>query len=106
VARGCARVGRAGGPGEPIEADKLVELEMPEARAENGQLIAHAVAFDRFGNVMLDVEHDEGGKQGLHLGPPVSVNEEDGHYATTFADVAAGRLLLYEDAYRWLALAV
>jgi S-adenosylmethionine hydrolase len=36
----------------------------------------------------------------------VSVNDEDGHYATTFADVAAGRLLLYEDAYRWLALAV
>ena len=79
---------------------------MPEARAENGQLIAHAVAFDRFGNVMLDVEHDEVGKHGLRLGHPVSVNEEDGHYATTFADVAAGRLLLYEDAYRWLALAV
>jgi len=92
--------------GEPIEADKLVELKMPEARAENGQLIAHAVAFDRFGNVMLDVEHDEVGKHGLRLGHPVSVNDEDGHYATTFADVAAGRLLLYEDAYRWLALAV
>ena len=40
------------------------------------------------------------------LGHPVSVNDESGHYATTFADVAAGRLLLYEDAYRWLALAV
>jgi len=92
--------------GEPLETDKLVELKMPEARAENGQLIAHAVAFDRFGNVMLDVEHDEVGKHGLRLGHPVSVNEEDGHYATTFADVAAGRLLLYEDAYRWLALAV
>jgi S-adenosyl-L-methionine hydrolase (adenosine-forming) len=92
--------------GEPIEADKLVELKMPVARAENGQLIAHAVAFDRFGNVMLDVEHDEVGQHGLRLGHPVSVNDEDGHYATTFADVAAGRLLLYEDAYRWLALAV
>jgi S-adenosyl-L-methionine hydrolase (adenosine-forming) len=92
--------------GEPLEPDKLVGLKMPEARAENGQLIAHAVAFDRFGNVMLDVEHDEVGEHGLRLGHPVSVNDEDGHYATTFADVAAGRLLLYEDAYRWLALAV
>jgi S-adenosyl-L-methionine hydrolase (adenosine-forming) len=92
--------------GEPIEPDTLVELKMPVARAENGQLIAHAVAFDRFGNVMLDVEHDEVGQHGLRLGHPVSVNDEDGHYATTFADVAAGRLLLYEDAYRWLALAV
>jgi S-adenosyl-L-methionine hydrolase (adenosine-forming) len=34
------------------------------------------------------------------------VNDEDAHYATTFADVPAGALLLYEDAYRWLALAV
>ena len=32
---------------------------MPLARAEDGELVAHALAFDRFGNVMLDVEHDE-----------------------------------------------
>jgi S-adenosyl-L-methionine hydrolase (adenosine-forming) len=92
--------------GEPLEESQLVELKMPEARSEDGQLVAHAVAFDRFGNVMLDVEHDEVGKHGLRLGHPVSVNDEDGHYATTFADVPSGRLLLYEDSYRWLALAV
>ncbi len=92
--------------GDPLEADKLVALKMPESRSEDGQVIAHAVAFDRFGNVMLDIEHDEVGSHGLRLGHPVSINDEAGHYATTFADVAAGRLLLYEDAYRWLALAV
>jgi len=32
--------------------------------------------------------------------------EHDAHYATTFADVEPGALLLYEDAYRMLALAV
>jgi S-adenosyl-L-methionine hydrolase (adenosine-forming) len=92
--------------GEPIEADGLVELQMPEARGEDGQVIAHAVAFDRFGNVMLDLEHDAVGEHGLRLGHPVRVNDEEAHYATTFADVPAGRLLLYEDSYRWLALAV
>ena len=92
--------------GEPIEADGLIELQMPEARAEDGQVIAHAVAFDRFGNVMLDLEHDAVGEHGLRLGHPVTVNDEEAHYATTFADVPAGRLLLYEDSYRWLALAV
>jgi S-adenosyl-L-methionine hydrolase (adenosine-forming) len=92
--------------GEPVEPDSLVELEMPVARSEDGQLVAHAVAFDRFGNVMLDLEHDAVSDHGLRLGHPVSVNDEDGHYATTFADVASGRLLLYEDSYRWLALAV
>jgi len=92
--------------GEPLDADTLVGLEMPEARSQDGRLVAHAVAFDRFGNVMLDIEHEQVGEHGLRLGHPVSVNDEEGHYATTFADVPTGRLLLYEDAYRWLALAV
>jgi len=89
-----------------LDADTLVGLEMPEARSQDGRLVAHAVAFDRFGNVMLDIEHEQVGEHGLRLGHPVSVNDEEGHYAMTFADVPTGRLLLYEDAYRWLALAV
>jgi S-adenosylmethionine hydrolase len=92
--------------GEPIEVHGLVELQMPQARGEDGQLVAHAVAFDRFGNVMLDIEHDAVAEHGLRLGHPVTVNDENAHYATTFADVQSGRLLLYEDSYRWLALAV
>jgi S-adenosylmethionine hydrolase len=92
--------------GEPLDPDELVKLQMPEYRAEDDGLVAHAVAFDRFGNVMLDVEHDQVGNHGLRLGHPVAVNGEDAHYATTFADVPSGALLLYEDAYRWLALAV
>ncbi|MEA2321758.1 MAG: hypothetical protein QOD81_1608, partial [Solirubrobacteraceae bacterium] len=42
--------------GEPLDPDELVKLQMPEYRAEDDGLVAHAVAFDRFGNVMLDVE--------------------------------------------------
>lgn len=92
--------------GPPVDPDDLVELKMPKFRTENGELVVHAVAFDRFGNVMLDIEHDAVGVHGLRLGHPVAVNGEQAHYATTFADVPAGQLLLYEDAYRWLALAV
>ena len=40
------------------------------------------------------------------LGHRVTINDELAHYATTFADVPPGELLLYEDAYRTLALAV
>ena len=43
---------------------------------------------------------------GLKLGHRVTINDELAHYATTFADVPPGELLLYEDAYRTLALAV
>jgi S-adenosylmethionine hydrolase len=92
--------------GEPVDPDQLSALKMPQFSAENGELVVHAVAFDRFGNVMLDIEHDAVGEHGLRLGHPVAVNGEDAHYATTFADVPTGQLLLYEDAYRWLALAV
>jgi S-adenosylmethionine hydrolase len=95
------------GAGDPIDAGELTKLHMPSARRdEDGGFVAHALAFDRFGNVMLDVEHDELIASGLKLGHRVSVNDELAHYATTFVDVPPGELLLYEDAYRTLALAV
>jgi S-adenosylmethionine hydrolase len=94
--------------GDPIDADEIVRADMPLAflDAEAGELFAHAVGFDRFGNVMLDVEHAELTESGFRLGQGVVVNERPGVYATTFGDVAPGELLLYEDAYRTLALAV
>jgi len=92
--------------GEPIDPDEIVRLDMPLAFPGEGELIAHAIAFDRFGNVMLDVEHAELTSAGFRLGYGVSVNGREGVYATTFADVPPGGLLLYEDAYRTLSLAV
>jgi S-adenosylmethionine hydrolase len=92
--------------GDPLDPDDLTPLSMPLAQADGGDLVAHALTFDRFGNVMLDVEHDELTDLGLRLGHPVVVNDEPATYATTFADVPPGELLLYEDAYRTLALAV
>jgi S-adenosylmethionine hydrolase len=90
-----------------IDADQLTPLHMPAAdRDENGGFVAHALAFDRFGNVMLDVEHAALAGSELKLGHRVSVNDELAHYVSTFADVPPGELLLYEDAYRSLALAV
>jgi hypothetical protein len=95
-----------GDAGDPIDADEIVRLDMPLALLENDELYAHAVGFDRFGNIMLDVEHAELTGSGFRLGHGVEVNGRPGVYATTFADVAPGELILYEDAYRTLALAV
>jgi S-adenosyl-L-methionine hydrolase (adenosine-forming) len=93
--------------GEPMDADELTPLHMPAAqRDDNGGFVAHALAFDRFGNVMLDVDHDALAGSELALGHRVSVNDELAHYVSTFTDVPPGELLLYEDAYRTLALAV
>ncbi|HWT92783.1 MAG TPA: SAM-dependent chlorinase/fluorinase [Solirubrobacteraceae bacterium] len=96
--------------GAPVEVDDLTPLELPSARLEGEVLVAHALAIDTFGNVTLDALHDQLSAAGLRLGAKVVVSidgeEHDAHYATTFADVAPGELLLYEDAYRTLALAV
>jgi S-adenosylmethionine hydrolase len=95
-----------GDAGDPIDPDEIVRLDMPMAFLEDGELFAHAVGFDRFGNIMLDVEHAELTESGFRLGHGVEVNRRPGVYATTFADVPPGKLLLYEDAYQTLALAV
>ena len=96
--------------GAPLDPDELVQLTLPAARVEDGAVVAHPIALDRFGNVTLNVAHGELAEHGLRLGHGVVVDiegeEHDAHYASTFADVDAGELLLYEDAYRMLALAV
>jgi S-adenosylmethionine hydrolase len=92
--------------GEPLDAAELVALELPRARLADGGLVAHVLQADRYGNVVLDAEHAQLAGSGLRLGHGVTVNGRRALFATTFADVPAGGLLLYEDGYRTLALAV
>ena len=66
--------------------------------------------IDHFGNVGLNVDHDRLAGTGITLGGRVAV-EAGGErylatYAQTFADVSPGELLVYQDAYRTLALAI
>ena len=73
--------------------------------------MAHALYVDRFGNVQLDAGHDDLEGAGLRLGHAVRLRDRSGQshtcpFVRTFADVEPGGLLLYEDAYRRLAVAV
>jgi S-adenosylmethionine hydrolase len=96
--------------GDPLRPEELEMLELPEPRQEGDTLVAHALVCDRFGNVALDVDHERLQGSGLRLGEAVEVKVGDrmrmATYAHTFADVEPGELLIYEDAYRTLALAV
>ena len=96
--------------GDPLPPEELETLELPEPRQEGDTLVAHALVCDRFGNVALDVDHERLQGSGLRLGEAVEVEVGDrmrmATYAHTFADVEPGELLVYEDAYRTLALAV
>jgi S-adenosylmethionine hydrolase len=103
LAAGSATLAEAGDPLDPAE---LVALALPHARATGEGLVAHALHADRYGNVVLDAGHEDLAGSGLRLGRAVTVNGRPALYATTFADVPAGGLLLYEDGYRVLSLAV
>jgi S-adenosyl-L-methionine hydrolase (adenosine-forming) len=92
--------------GEPLDPAELEMLELPEPRIERGALVAHALAIDVYGNVGLNVGHSDAMAAGIRLGGRVSVGGHDALVVQTFADVQPGDLLLYEDAWRTLALAI
>jgi S-adenosylmethionine hydrolase len=67
--------------------------------------------IDRFGNVALNAGHEQVTELGLTVGQPVELELGSGarhavQFVRTFADVAGGELMLYEDAQRRLAVAV
>jgi S-adenosyl-L-methionine hydrolase (adenosine-forming) len=97
--------------GDPFDPAELVGLELPRPRRVDGVLIAHAMYVDHFGNVQLDVVHEDLVESGLRLGAPIIVEvgsgaSYTGHFVRTFGDLSAGEVLLYEDAQRTLAVAV
>jgi S-adenosylmethionine hydrolase len=106
VAAHLAAGAKLAGAGDPLPVDELAPLPLPEPRFGEERIEAHALAIDGFGNVQLDVSHDQLAGSGLKLGRAVTANGERAQFARTFADVGPGELLLYEDAYRSLALAV
>lgn len=92
--------------GDPLPIEQLTPLALPVATVAGDRIEAHALAVDGFGNVQLDVSPAQLSESGVGLGRAVLANGREARHARTFADVAAGALLLYEDAYRVVALAV
>lgn len=96
--------------GEPCDPETLARLELPHPQPQDGALTAHVVAIDRFGNAMLDATHADLDGSGIRLGRPLEVEIGPRRFtawrAVTFADVRPGEILVYEDAYRTLAIAV
>jgi S-adenosyl-L-methionine hydrolase (adenosine-forming) len=96
--------------GPPVPVDALVRLSLPEARVEGGRIRAEVLQIDRFGNVQLNLRPDLLAEVGLRLGEPLLV-VLDGQgvpmaSGPTYASVAPGRLILLEDSYGYLAIAV
>ena len=110
VAAHLARGTELADVGDPLDPSVLTTVELPRPRSEDDALVAHALVVDRFGNVGLDVDHDHTTRAGMTLGGSVEIEAAGERYlatyAQTFADVRPGELIVYEDAYRTLALAI
>jgi S-adenosylmethionine hydrolase len=96
--------------GDAIEAEELKRLAVPEPHVGSSRIRATVLYIDRYGNVQLNLTSDH--LERAHIVPGTQVEVEVGWErvyavaARTFADVRSGDIVLYEDAYRNVALAI
>jgi S-adenosylmethionine hydrolase len=96
--------------GPELDPGRLMRLERPAVLAGGGRVAGSVVAVDHFGNLGLDLRRQDLEAAGVAVGDPVEVRAgERAHRVTvgeTFASVPAGELVLHEDSFGSLALAV
>ncbi|MBV9214271.1 MAG: SAM-dependent chlorinase/fluorinase [Actinobacteria bacterium] len=96
--------------GDPLDPRELVALDLPAPTVEDGTATAHVLVVDRFGNAALNLGHRDLLGVGATIGARVVIatggRSREATVVQTFADVPSGELLLYEDAWGSLALAV
>ena len=96
--------------GDPILAAELVRLEIPKPELGERRVRATCLYVDRFGNIQLNLTAADVEAIGIVPGRQVEVElAMDRFYALaarTFAEAPPGEIVLYEDAYRNIALAI
>ncbi|HEX7255708.1 MAG TPA: SAM-dependent chlorinase/fluorinase [Gaiellaceae bacterium] len=96
--------------GDAVEPDSLVRLEYPQPEIGTRRIRATCLYVDRFGNIQLNLTASDVEPLGIVPGRRVEVElPVDRFYAIaarTFADARPGDIILYEDAYRNIALAI
>ena len=96
--------------GDPLDPAELAALTLPAPDLQADAATAHALVIDGFGNVALNLEHQHLLELGLVIGSRVALEagplRREATFVQTFADVPAGQLLVYEDAWRAVAVAV
>jgi hypothetical protein len=96
--------------GPPIDPAELVRLDVPEPEIDAARIRATVLAVDRFGNVSLNLTREQLEGAAVVPGTRVELGRDDNRWfavaARTFGDARAGELILYEDSYRNVAVAV
>jgi S-adenosyl-L-methionine hydrolase (adenosine-forming) len=96
--------------GPTIEVSSLDRLELPQPEVTDKRIRARCLYVDRFGNMQLNLTRDHLQKMGVEPGRQVELELASERYyaiaARTYADARGGEIILYEDAYENIAIAI
>jgi S-adenosylmethionine hydrolase len=96
--------------GPALEPGSLQRLSLPEPQIGKSRIRATVLFVDRFGNIRLNLGRGDLARIGIEPGTRIELEVAFERYfavaARTFADVRAGDIVLYEDAYGNVALAI
>jgi len=96
--------------GPPIDPDALARLDLPQPEIGATRIRCTVLSIDRFGNVQLNLDRSHLEQVELVPGTRIELQVGAGRYyavaARTFADARPGDIILYEDAYRNVSIAI
>jgi S-adenosylmethionine hydrolase len=96
--------------GPPIDPGALVRLDVPEPSYGDGVIHATTLYVDSFGNMALNLTREDIDRVGVVPGTRVELELSGERYyavaARTFADARPGDVILFEDSYRNMSIAI
>ena len=96
--------------GPPVDPEGLIRLDLPEPTIADDAISATLLYVDSFGNIALNLDRDDVASLGIVSGTRVELELAGERYyavmARTFADARAGDVILYEDSYKNMSLAI
>jgi S-adenosylmethionine hydrolase len=96
--------------GPAVEPDSLARIQIPEPEISERRIRACCLYVDRFGNMQLNLTREQVMQFGIEPGTQVELELATERYyaiaARTFTDARGGEIILYEDAYENIAIAI
>ena len=96
--------------GPPLDPDALVRLDLPQPELRPDRIIGTILYVDSFGNIALNLTREHVNEVGIVPGTQVELDVSGERVyavaARTFADARPGDIMLYEDSYRNMSVAI
>ena len=104
------RASRSSNSGPPVDPEGLIRLDLPAPAIDGRGIRATFLYVDSFGNIALNLDRDDVESLGIVSGTRVELELAGERYyavmARTFADARPGDVILYEDSYKNMSLAI